>query len=1176
MYRRILFVGLGGSGGKTLRFIKRDLRAWLDQAGWTQKHIPRGFQFLHIDTPTVEDGREVTSADMLEDDEYVGLIGPGVTLTSVVQGLDSNPDFTELAGWRVNPSEVDVSLQDGAGQYRAVGRTVALSQIATVKRGLANAIQKINSKLAVEDNTTLWGLTGQEVKGGQQEPFVFVISSLAGGTGAGLLIDVCDVLRILEPTWGAKSFGILYTPEVFGDLGAASTGGVQPNSLAAINEVLNGYYLKAVAAGGAGTVGANFVSTRQSRLLASAGIAGSVAKSGPEYPFLVGIQNTSNMQYESGVQVFAAIGGVLSAVCRDVLVQSQFQKKTFENWNMQATNNVVATDILINIGSQVERGVAAFQSLGCAKVSVGSRYLRQYAAQRLAKDAYRWITRYHTEEIEARQIQEDQGINDPREISRRIALKHKDWFLKVAQLDERGIDRNDVTAFLTPVEAEAEKVKSFEEAKRLADRGKANSNGWLEWIADAVRNVASSYDDMMMPLVDRQVALWVAEHPERLITSVEKSIARFGLQVTVELLKLTIEEFLDPANGVIAEIMGPTEHGEYVRLSQETQWQSAAEAELGQSKGRYTIQSNERVGLAIWNSLNYAVMSVDVKIRERAGLLLTEYCNAVLTPIQQALTNALVKVTSPDEEEKTTNWPLWNYGSDTPHSDLLPTKNELTLIEPEEFSDVFVQKLAESMDGDMNFREDHRATARADVISGQFIRELAADRNVITADAGIRVRATWQPSFNLIKSRGTVRAQSEINVEFAFAPEDLRKRAELWLDREGTALQKFLSAGLAAYTKSEGPFKNTNPQEMATRQSRLVSKLRAAIELSSPLVETNVQLAQVIGSTQGDDKFFSGIPFNEHPLKAEVQALVRPHIENSTQSLSDVIVSGEAEAIEVVSFLNGPQQPIIFKSLLSPIAAKWAEFRFNPPERISFWTLRRARLAGEAIPAPQAHIVAMIRGWFTAQMLGLIDIPRGEGRPIRIAQGWLPYEASSFPEMLLTYGSGSDYHEETLFSVLESLGLALVESCQLSNTSPLNAYIALRNFGVTDPENMTSGILQYKRANSLLRDWITTGKLSTPIKQDEAELRSGLSSTLIPSLSGKSTEDERRDAVLDHVTALHDFLVRESEAFFTSARRNRNELKNSIFWPSLQTTAENSSLMIRAVLSLRDGIANKN
>ena len=83
MYRRVVFVGLGGSGGKTLRFLKRDLRHWLtEHNGPESRGIPEGFQFLHIDTPTVQDGLSMKGAEMLPDKEYLGLVGPGVTFNS--------------------------------------------------------------------------------------------------------------------------------------------------------------------------------------------------------------------------------------------------------------------------------------------------------------------------------------------------------------------------------------------------------------------------------------------------------------------------------------------------------------------------------------------------------------------------------------------------------------------------------------------------------------------------------------------------------------------------------------------------------------------------------------------------------------------------------------------------------------------------------------------------------------------------------------------------------------------------------------------------------------------------------------------------------------------------------------------------------------------------------------
>ncbi len=51
-----MFIGVGGSGGKTLRYIWRELERQLDAAGWDKPHLPSCVGFLHIDLPHTYDG----------------------------------------------------------------------------------------------------------------------------------------------------------------------------------------------------------------------------------------------------------------------------------------------------------------------------------------------------------------------------------------------------------------------------------------------------------------------------------------------------------------------------------------------------------------------------------------------------------------------------------------------------------------------------------------------------------------------------------------------------------------------------------------------------------------------------------------------------------------------------------------------------------------------------------------------------------------------------------------------------------------------------------------------------------------------------------------------------------------------------------------------------------------
>ena len=52
--RSFLVIGLGGSGGKTIRYLKQSLGEWLNEIGWASG-MPQGWQFLHIDTPSTQE-----------------------------------------------------------------------------------------------------------------------------------------------------------------------------------------------------------------------------------------------------------------------------------------------------------------------------------------------------------------------------------------------------------------------------------------------------------------------------------------------------------------------------------------------------------------------------------------------------------------------------------------------------------------------------------------------------------------------------------------------------------------------------------------------------------------------------------------------------------------------------------------------------------------------------------------------------------------------------------------------------------------------------------------------------------------------------------------------------------------------------------------------------------------
>jgi hypothetical protein len=279
------------------------------------------------------------------------------------------------------------------------------------------------------------------------------------------------------------------------------------------------------------------------------------------------------------------------------------------------------------------------------------------------------------------------------------------------------------------------------------------------------------------------------------------------------------------------------------------------------------------------------------------------------------------------------------------------------------------------------------------------------------------------------------------------------------------------------------------------------------------------------------------------------------------------------DSIQIISTLRGAHHPVLFKSLLQPIAQRWNQENAHANRRAAFWTKRRARLTGEAIPAPQEHIICMIRGWFTGRMLGLIQVPRnGQVGPIAIAQPWsLDNVPARFPDPLLTTATNAG---DELFAVLEALGLAFVNVGVVNSTVPLLPYISLREMG--SMRDGSERILAYDTPNPVLKSWILNGELSSEWenhKKNERQLRNGLECALYDGLAGApQTPGDRKSAVLDLLKLLQEQYSSERDAFFNSAQLRRNSLSEPPLWTSLRNTSDQPDLLARAFRQLIDGV----
>lgn len=211
-----LVVGLGGTGTLVATYVKKEL---METSGgiWPLKEV----KVLSFDTDTKQPEiggqgriREVgqsTGAVRLTNGEFFFTGGNVQTLMrEVVKGRHSHLRNWLLADWYLSTiSDKTFNLNEGAGQFRQFGRLavfkdVTAPAISIIYNTLNDALVKLS-----RDNP---GMTNFQV---------FVISSLAGGTGAGMFADIAYLIRKIseQPSINLKGKmsvrGYLVLPDAF-------------------------------------------------------------------------------------------------------------------------------------------------------------------------------------------------------------------------------------------------------------------------------------------------------------------------------------------------------------------------------------------------------------------------------------------------------------------------------------------------------------------------------------------------------------------------------------------------------------------------------------------------------------------------------------------------------------------------------------------------------------------------------------------------------------------------------------------------------------------------------------------------------------------------------------------------------------------------------------------------
>lgn len=229
--RRTLFIGLGGTGIDTLLHIKRRL---VDTYGAT---IPPMIGFIGVDTDNTSGGFQKTKKTTLADYDTVQLDASEQCAITVSNPKDIYLRNKKEFGWMPSKNaDCLLNLEKGAGQVRTNGRFALLCNTDKFKTILQVQLNKIKDSTIIDKQK--YSLIDNDVE-------IYVIGSIAGGTGCGTFIDIGYLIRKHFESTKDRRYKLcanLFLPHVYKqmlgmDPTNPQTANMYPNAYAALNDL---------------------------------------------------------------------------------------------------------------------------------------------------------------------------------------------------------------------------------------------------------------------------------------------------------------------------------------------------------------------------------------------------------------------------------------------------------------------------------------------------------------------------------------------------------------------------------------------------------------------------------------------------------------------------------------------------------------------------------------------------------------------------------------------------------------------------------------------------------------------------------------------------------------------------------------------------------------------------
>ena len=1000
--QRFLVVGCGGSGGATLQFMIDQLRANLVSNGITTWPI-EGWQFVHVDVPPAADGAKYGPTVEEQGGAYVRTSYSGATYPDVLNAVEAqlaDHNSKDLLGsWTLAAKDVHTPVTSGAGQIRAVGRMLALARIRDIQAGLAAAWSRLQSPEAgysIEAVADVFSpATKSQVNG---DPIVLVVSSMAGGAGASMALDVCRVLGLIPgmtPDIGLYAC----TAEVFYELAPHLRAGVEGNALAMIGEVV------AAQSGAA--------SAEDNKLLQALGLNG-VGQAAPfRRVFPIGSRvGGDGATFGDGSMegVYRGLGRGLSAlmlsgIATNDLVAYRLGNQSAPNVDRQTFGWGVPSDRLV------------WGSFGFASLAMGRDRYAEYAAQRIARRAIDHLVDGH------RQPGDERDANT--QVLDAASSRWEDFARRAGLPRDIGVNPMDwLGATLEPAADLGQSARRAvaEEFGHLLNPNPADAaSSWVRSYQDRLPQVRERASNRATETAYRWAFNWYLEFTDRVVQATVEAVSLSGIptaRAVLDRLSAMCEQLSTDLRTVARNHTPPDIAVPQARVVLELAKVNGALAQFGAAVMQVS-QHHDSLMLASMRG-QIAGFMADVLGFAPGGLV---------SPLRKTLSDQLATLESARAERartigraalRTSQYAAWPTGQEAEvPKRFAEAYNEVLMTSSESFERDFQHHIIQSISGPSGGTSPDLATQRVaiSVISGRLVTLAAADETLIRLEESVRWRP---PALGRTPDSPAAATVAQRHGRFVghFGPDEIISGARAYVGRPHEAFNVFVSESLRQYVLAA-----EEPDHIRSeREHTLMQKFDQTLLMARPLVSIDPEaLRRLHGAAEIRFEYaFSTVPFAGTTIELGLRESISQNrtLMSSVEGAFDAALSDlEAPSIDVFGFYPN-YSPLTFRSLCFTIAETYSGL--SRAERQGFWAGRRARGLPGSLPMSQEMREALVGGYYLGRQLDLVRWPAettSGGIEVRSANGvWEPFRVP-----LLTNATAP---EEVLPTLLEAYTLA--------------------------------------------------------------------------------------------------------------------------------------------------------